>query len=466
VDTKEKFEKFLKRHPHPHHLISEKPHLTRRHLFQLAGTGLTMGWLAGELRADGPVITENPVTTINKAKNVVFILLTGAPSHTDTFDYKATPDKPADLLKPATKNGLLWPSGILPKLGEQLGDVAIIRSARSWALVHGLSQTWYQIGRNPAAALGDIAPNLGSIVAVEKEADRRPGQIFPSFLALNAPSGIGSGYLPSAYAPFRVGPAPSGIRNTVNRDDPTGAGVMSDRTQLLDTLDGSLRSAAPYGQDLADMDAFYKAARGMMYNPAVTSAFTFTSDESAQYGASNFGNACLVARKVLAANQGTRFIQISFGSWDHHQNIYADANLPRMSKMLDDGVSQLLAELKASGLLDETLVVMMGEFGRTVGPLTAAAGRDHWMQQSVMFAGAGVKGGRVIGATTADGREVADPGWSRKREVRPEDIEATIYSALGINWTRVRYDDPFGRGFYYVPSSDADLYGPVNELWA
>ena len=133
--------------------------------------------------------------------------------------------------------------------------------------------------------------------------------------------------------------------------------------------------------------------------------------------------------------------------------------------MLDDGVSQLLAELKASGLLDETLVVMMGEFGRTVGPLTAAEGRDHWMQQSVLFAGAGVKGGRVIGSTTADGREVADPGWSRKREVRPEDVEATIYSALGINWTRVRYDDPFGRGFYYVPSSDADLYGPVNELW-
>ena len=175
MDTKEQFEKFLKRYPHPHHLISEKPHLTRRHLFQLAGTGLSMGWLAGKLRADGPVITETPVTTINKARNVVFILLTGAPSHTDTLDYKATPDKPADLLKPATMNGILWPSGILPKLGEQLGDVAIIRSARSWALVHGLSQTWYQIGRNPAAALGDIAPNLGSIVAIEKEADRRPG---------------------------------------------------------------------------------------------------------------------------------------------------------------------------------------------------------------------------------------------------------------------------------------------------
>jgi hypothetical protein len=267
MDSKEKLDQFLKKYPQRHFAISEKPHLTRRHLLQLAGTGLSMSWLAGKLGADGPRIYETPVTTINKAKNVVFILLTGAPSHTDTLDYKATPEKPADLLKPQTKSGILWPTGILPKMGEQLGDIAIIRSARSWALVHGLSQTWYQIGRNPAASLGDIAPNLGSIVAIEKEGERRQGQVFPTFLALNAPSGIGSGYLPSAYAPFRVTPAAGGIRNTANPDDATGAGVMTQRYQLLDTLDGPLRKEAPYGEDLADMDAFYKAARGMMYTP-------------------------------------------------------------------------------------------------------------------------------------------------------------------------------------------------------
>jgi uncharacterized protein (DUF1501 family) len=137
-----------------------------------------------------------------------------------------------------------------------------------------------------------------------------------------------------------------------------------------------------------------------------------------------------------------------------------------MGKQLDDGVSALLADLKSSGQLDSTLVVMMGEFGRTVGPITPAGGRDHYPQQSVIFAGAGVQGGRAIGSTDPTGATSFDYGWSRKRDIKPEDIEATIYSAMGINWTNVRYDDPFGRGFEYVPFSDQDLYGPINELWS
>jgi uncharacterized protein (DUF1501 family) len=108
---------------------------------------------------------------------------------------------------------------------------------------------------------------------------------------------------------------------------------------------------------------------------------------------------------------------------------------------------------------------MMGEFGRTVGKVTAQGGRDHYLQQFCMFAGAGVKGGRAIGQTDATGANTIDSGWSRQRVIKPEDIEATIYSAMGINWTNVRYDDPFGRGFYLVPASDKDVYGPINELW-
>ena len=126
----------------------------------------------------------------------------------------------------------------------------------------------------------------------------------------------------------------------------------------------------------------------------------------------------------------------------------------------------MLADLRASGQLDRTLVVMMGEFGRTLGKLTATAGRDHYPQQFSVFAGAGVKGGRAIGSTDAQGGATLDPGWSRARDVKPEDIEATIYSAMVINWTNVRYDDPFGRGFEYVPFANSqDLYGPISELW-
>lgn len=462
--TRDQFERFQRKYPHPHVRTFERPHWTRRHFFQLAGAGVTASWLAQPAQAS-PAITQGKADMIGKARNTIFILLAGAPSHVDTFDYKKGPDTPEDLLKPESFNGVLWPAGLMPKLGQALPDFAIIRSMRAWALVHGLAQTWAQIGRNPAAVLGSIAPNIGSIVAIEKEAERLPGQVFPTFLALNRESAAGPGYLPSQYSPFRVVPAQAGLSDTTAPDDATGAGRFAQRVALLDQLDGGLRKNSPYGRAMEDMDAFYRAARGMTYNPAVASAFSFTAAESDAYGGTAFGNACLVARKVLAAGQGTRFVQITLGGWDHHQQIYAETNLPRMTRMLDDGLSQLLAELKSSGLLAETLVVMVGEFGRTTGALSAAAGRDHWLQQFAMIAGAGVTGGRIIGSTTETGLETVDYGWSRDRDIKPEDLEATIYSAMGINWTTVRYDDPFGRGFFYVPYSDADVYGPVNELW-
>jgi uncharacterized protein (DUF1501 family) len=176
-----------------------------------------------------------------------------------------------------------------------------------------------------------------------------------------------------------------------------------------------------------------------------------------------------LAQKILGANLGTRFVQITVGGWDMHMNIYGAngrGGLYTLGQQFDDGVSAMLTDLKASGQLDQTLVVMQGEFGRTTGKLTPNAGRDHYLQQFCVFAGAGVAGGRAIGATDDLGNMTTDPGWSRARAVKPEDIEATIYSALGINWTNIRYDDPFGRGFEYVPfSQKEDLYGPINELW-
>jgi uncharacterized protein (DUF1501 family) len=210
----------------------------------------------------------------------------------------------------------------------------------------------------------------------------------------------------------------------------------------------------------------------MMYNSAVKQAFSYSAADSARYGNNSFGNACLVAKQILAADQGTRYIEITLGGWDMHQNIYgangnitAGTNIFTLGKTLDAGLSALINDLKTAGLLDSTMVVMAGEFGRTVGPITGAGGRDHYLQQFAVFAGGGVKGGQVIGSTDALGSATVDPGWSRQRDVNIEDIEATIYSALGINWTNIRYDDPFGRGFEYVPNAATDAYGPVNELW-
>jgi Protein of unknown function (DUF1501) len=442
-----------------------RPHLSRRHFFQLAGTGITGSFLAPGALSAGEVVATSGAMPINKARNVIFILLAGAPSHVDTFDFKQSTGTPFDLLKPETINGIVFPTGIMPNLAGKLDDIAIVRAASSKALQHNLAQDWTQIGRSPAAVLGDVAPNAGSVVALEKEKDRKPGQVFPTFIALNSQGAIGSGYLSSSYEPLRIIPANGGLPDTSHNE--TGGQTRFDsRYSLLNALDGKLRTQAPNGQPMQDMGSFYEAGKAMMYNPIVDQAFRFNNDEAARYGTSGFGNACLTAAKALAANGGTRYVMITFGGWDHHQDIYVTANLPTRARQFDAGLSAMIDDLKASGQFNETLIVVQGEFGRTPGPITSQAGRDHYLQQFVLFAGAGVKGGRAMGSTDATGAASATYAWDANRDVKPEDTEATIYSAMGIDWTTIRYDDPFGRGFEYVQDASKGAYKPLHELWA
>jgi Protein of unknown function (DUF1501) len=465
MTEQEKFNCHCKKHGYDNKTFFNRPHWTRRRFFQMAGAGVTGAFLAGKY-AKAAVVTNSGAQTKNTATNVIFILLAGAPSHTDTFDLKMSTVNTAPstaLHNPTTYNGTLFPQGLLPNLATQIGDFAIVRSMQSHALVHSLAQTWSQIGRNPAAALGNIAPNIGSIVAIEKDSQRQPGQVFPTFLALNSGGGVGSGYLPALYAPFKVTPSTAGIAYTTNPDGQTRFGT---RFSLMNSLDGNLRVNSPNGQPMDDYNDFYNAAQGMMYNPVVNTAFGFAASDSARYGTTGTGNACLVASQVLKANQGTRFIQITSGDgWDMHQNIYSPTVLPAKAKILDNAVSALISDLKANGLFDTTMIVMVGEFGRTVGPITSGLGRDHWPQQFAFFAGGGIKGGTIVGQSNATGSDTAVYGWSQNRYVYPEDIEATVYSAMGIDWTSVRHDDPLGRGFEYVPQTGAVPFYPVHELW-
>jgi hypothetical protein len=467
MSNETKFQKTVARHPHSHSSFYARPFFTRRNFFNVLGTGLAGSAIAGRPALGQDVIHRQGVSTLSTARYLVMIQLAGAPSHVDTFDFKRTEDSPLELLKPETISGIEWPRGILPKLADHVGDMCIARSVRAWASAHSLAQVWMQIGRSPAAALGDIAPNMGTIVAIEKESERQPGQVFPTFLALNAGGAVGSGYISADFAPFKISPEAGGLPDTINPDsrDPANTTRFDNKYSLLVELDKPLRTANPYGRAMQDYKNFYENGRALMYNSLVEQGFRFTAEESSRYGTSGFGNACLVASKVLAARGGTRYVQIVTGGWDHHQNIYTPAVLPARARELDNGVSQLIKDLKASGVWEETLLVVMGEFGRTPGKITATAGRDHFLQQAVLFAGAGIKGGRTIGKTDELGSKTIETGWSRDRDIRVEDIEATIYSALGIDWTTVRYDDPFRRGFYYVPESNQDIYGPINELW-
>jgi hypothetical protein len=402
------------------------------------------------------------VAPIGRARNCIFILMAGAPSHVDTFDLKEGPWTPASF-NPTSYGDLLFPQGLLPNLADQLDSMAFVRSVRSWALVHGLSQTWVQIGRNPISAMAKISPHIGSVVSMELRGSDNSATL-PAFLSLNAGgSRPESGYFSTEHAPFYVNPNGAGLGNTAHGD---GAARFDSRYGLLLELDGERRGVPDLGPAPAEMAVWNAQARRLMYNPEVDRVFTFPSEERSRYGDTGFGNACITARNLLRARLGTRFVQITIGGWDHHSNIYAPtAQLAPLARQFDNGLGTLLADLRDDGLLQETLVVAMGEFGRTVGPLNGQNGRDHFGQMSVLFAGAGIRGGRALGSTDERGFATAETGWSRQRDVRPEDIEATIYSALGIDWTTIRRDDPLGRGFEYVPFADRDLYGPVHELW-
>src|SRR5207253_990641 len=181
------------------------------------------------------------------------------------------------------------------------------------------------------------------------------------------------------------------------------------RCQLLRDVAAGMRRTAP-DLALADHADFYTAGKRMMYDDAIASVFKFTDDDNQRYGNNPFGRAAIVARNAVRAKNGTVFVALSHSSWDTHQNMFDRAyagNMYQLCNELDSGVGSLVQDLKASGDLDQTLIVIMGEFGRTPGLLNSRGGRDHWRDaMSVVMIGGGVKGGRVIGATDENGEKI------------------------------------------------------------
>lgn len=446
--------------------------IDRRVFFKIAATGVA-GYFVSPMQLVAQTVTTTPGATIlGTARNCIFVLLAGGPSHIDTLDLRVGSWTPADFA-PTTINGINWPGGLLTTLGTQLSAnrFSVIRSCQSLALVHALLQDWNQIARNPANATGKIAPNIGSVVALEMEPQRKTGQKLPGFLSLNGGGSLaGEGYFSGKYAPFDVSPSADGLSNL---NHPDGQTVYATRYSRLMAADASLRSTpSPLGTTIDEMSDFYTSANGMMYDPIVTNAFKFSATDQQKYGNSSFGGACVTARNVLAADLGVRYIQITLGGWDNHTNIYAPNNgIYPSARQLDAGLGNLIADLasmpgsQGRTMLDDTIIVVKGEFGRTVGNITGGGGRDHYFVHSTLIGGGGVQGGRTLGVTSPDAAFVDDPGWSQERPVYAEDIAATIYSALGIDYTTVRHDDPLGRGFEYIPQNEGYLGTPIAELF-
>src|SRR6266478_339591 len=211
------------------------PHFTRRIFFRHLSTAVGGYFLLPSRPMEN--IARAAVTPIGMAKNCIFVLLTGAPSHIDTFDLKEGSWTPS-FFNPTTYGDLRFPQGLMPNLANQLDSIALVRSSRAWATAHSIAQTWVQIGRNPVSGLSKIAPHIGSVVAMELGA-KPENRTLPPFISLNAADGPGAGYFPPDDAPFYVSPNGAGITNATN---PSGSDVLDRRYGMKLELDAELES--------------------------------------------------------------------------------------------------------------------------------------------------------------------------------------------------------------------------------
>jgi hypothetical protein len=416
-------------------------------------------------RGDAQVEVQD-VPLRNTARACIFVYLNGAPSHVDTFDVKDGPWNPADAAI-QQYGDIALSQTLFPKLSQLTNDLCILRSVRSWEAAHERGVFYMQTAHPSNPAFVSETPHIGSVISLEKGG----GGPMPPFFSLNqAGATQGATFLGGHVAPLPAPANPGGL-STVEHNffGAQSQNRFNQRYALLEELDAALRTAAP-DPALADHAAYYATARRMVYNPEIASVFRFTNDDNLRYGNTNLGRAAIVARNAIQAKNGAVFIGLNQGGWDTHQNMFdrnANPNMYSLTAELDKAIGTLVDDLRASGDLDQTLIVMLGEFGRTPGLLNTRGGRDHHRHaMSVVMIGGGVRGGRVIGATDAIGEFIVDPGWSRQRPIVMEDIAATVYSALGINWTKGLQETPSGRKFEYVPYGFEGLYTAIEEVFA
>ena len=436
---------------------------TRRHfLFGASGAALLA------THADAEVTVARNAAVRGTARTCIFFNLNGAPSQLDTFDPKDGAWNPRDADIRDYANGLRLSRRYFPKLSAITNDLLVLRSCSSWEAAHERGQFYIQTAHSQNPALAAEIPHIGAVVARERGANG----LIPPFLAFNQSNIQGATFLGGLFQPM-MPPASTGGIGTLTHNYFGTADQSQTRFErrfsLLKELDAALREA-PANQAMASYGAYYDRAKAMMYNTAVDSVFKFTTADQSRYGNTSLGRSAIVARNAVRAKNGATFINITHGGWDTHvgqfdtgqpQNIYT------LTNELDLAVGSLVEDLKASGDFDSTLIVLMGEFGRTPGLLNSRAGRDHYRDvMNVALLGGGVRGGRAIGVSDAAGGRITDFGWTAQRPIYVEDITATIYSALGIDWTKSIDDTPSKRRYDYVPGSTDGRFQPVEEVFA
>ncbi len=416
----------------------------------LTALGLGLGNFLGLQR----LVAESKAQLSPRAKSCILIWLDGGPSHLESFDPK--PDAPKEVRGPMTSiptnlNGV--------RLGECLENtaaimdkVAIVRSMTSPLGEHQFGAHYMMTGYKPSPAL--VYPTMGATLAHL----RSQIGVLPSNIAVPAFPNLvsGSGYLSGSVGPFSVGGDPRSHDFKV-RDLDLYAGIdlarLDRRLEFVEAIDAfesekNASNSTPTDPDLV-------RAYNLLANPEAKRAFTLSDEPEAlrhsygwlDSGNNNIGQSCLLARRLV--ERGVPFVTVNSSGWDAHADIIqlkarysTDKN--GLLPSLDRAFSTLVRDLSDRGMLNETLVVVMGEFGRTPR-INSNAGRDHWPNCfSVALAGGGIQGGQVVGSSDSLGE------FPKERPVTPSDLAATIYTLLGID-PATELQTPDGRPVRVTP---------------
>ena len=390
------------------------------------------------------------------AQGCILLWLQGGPSQMDTWD-----PKPNSNFRPISTNVAgIQISELYPTIAQHMDKLAIIRSIQSEENNHEQGTHYALTGHRPTAAME--FPSLGSIITRELRARGNiPPYIIPKMGTVKYEEVFNGQFIGSQYDPMVI-PDPSQEDFRVpdlSLPQSISVETLEDRRSFLKVVDThyarQMKSAERTG-----MDAFQEQALSMILSPVVREAFDLSRESQKvrdRYGRNIAGMGLLLARRLIEA--GSRFVTVAgdggLQAWDTHRD--NDSELRRLSPRIDQGLSALLEDLDQRGLLGSTVVIVMGEFGRTPH-INALGGRDHWPHcWSLVLGGGGIQGGQFVGASDERGAYVAD------RRFSVGDVFATLYKALGIDWHK-EYMHPIGRPVKIANSIDDETGIPIPEL--
>jgi hypothetical protein len=410
--------------------------MTRRDCLQLGLGALFGGGLTRALRLQAAAAgTAEPT-----AKSCILIWMDGGPTHYETFDPK--PNAPAEIrgqFQPiSTRIPGVQFSEHMKRLASIADQLAVVRSIRHDQGNHGAGNHYLMTGAPPRIPVGcgafvSFHPSLGSVTAAERGAPHG----LPAYFSIPSMSRSGGpNFLGAKYAPFVVADNPNDPNFRV-RDVSLPQGLTDDRfigrQDVRASVDRLVRiTDKAAGDPVSALDEHYQQSFDLIASKEAQAAFDIHREPDRireAYGRNPLGQRALLARRLVEA--GVPFITLYDGGWDHHTKLFA--SLSTRLPSWDATVAALIEDLRQRGMLDSTLVIALGEFGRTP-QINKDAGRDHWSNaMSVLFAGGGTPGGQVVGAT--------DPrGYSAfERVLSPENFASTVYAKLGIDPGKILY---------------------------